>query len=540
MQKDIRKQLADYDIENIKKIYHNPGYGALYRKELSSKNSGFEKARKTELGALTVDTGKFTGRSPKDKFIVGGGPSAENIWWQEEGTKGSDNKPVSIETWDHLYSIATRQLSGKNLYVMDGFAGASEENRLQVRMVTEVAWQAHFFKNMLIRPKKAQLENFSDDWVILNACKATCTDYEEHGLNSENFVVINIEKKMILIGGTWYGGEIKKGIFSVMNYVLPLKGVGAFHCSANKGKKSDTALFFGLSGTGKTTLSTDPDRELIGDDEHGWDDEGIFNFEGGCYAKVINLSKEHEPDIYNAIKRDALLENVVVDKKGKVDFSSDEKTQNTRVSYPIYHIKNACDPSVGDHPKTIVFLTCDSFGVLPPVAKLNREQAEYMFLSGYTAKVAGTERGVDEPQATFSACFGAPFLLLHPTVYADILGKKIDQHNSSVYLVNTGWTGGGYGVGTRIDLPVTRKIVTAVLKGNLEKIKFEKMQVFNLQIPTKITGVSSKLLNPKNTWSDRQEYDRNLRRLARKFVENFKQFTDTESGYELSKSGPEV
>lgn len=544
-------------IKGVKKIYHNLSYDELYDHELDSKLIGYEKGRLTEFGAVTVDTGKFTGRSPKDKYVVGGGSSAKHIWWAGEKNPGSDNKPVSIETWDYLYGLVTKQLSDKDLYVTDGFCGANKETRVRVRSVSEVAWQAHFVRNMFIRLEQemsglkakasrtdldqAKLD-FDPDWTILNAGKITAVDYEKHGLNSEVFVVINIEKKQIIIGGTWYGGEIKKGMFTVMHYDLPLKNIGCFHCSANKGKKKDTALFFGLSGTGKTTLSTDPNRQLIGDDEHGWDEKGIFNFEGGCYAKVIDLSKEGEPGIYKAIKKNALLENVVVGKNGKVDFSDSSKTQNIRVSYPIDHIDNIVKPkSVGDHPKTIIFLTCDSFGVLPPVSVLDRDQAEYWFLSGYTAKVAGTERGVNEPQAVFSACFSGPFLMLHPTVYAKILGEKMDEYKSSVYLVNTGWTGGGYGVGKRIDLRSTRQIVTEVLEGRLEKSEFETMPLFGLKMPKEVKGVESKLLNPKNTWIDKQAYDETAKKLARMFMKIFKTFTDIGEGKRLEKvAGPKV
>lgn len=416
---------------------------------------------------------------------------------------------------------------------MDGYAGANENTRVKVRLVTEVAWQAHFFKNMFIRPEE-ELKDFDPDWTLLCAGKTMAHEWEKHGLNSEVFSVINVEKRMIVIGGTWYGGEIKKGMFTVMNYVLPLKGIGSFHCSANQGKDKDTALFFGLSGTGKTTLSHVHDRDLIGDDEHGWDDEGIFNLEGGCYAKVIDLSKEGEPDIYKAIRKDALLENVVVDKDGKVDFNDTGKTQNTRVSYPIYHIKNIVKPvSIGKHPKTVVFLTCDSFGILPPVSILDRDQAEYWFLSGYTAKVAGTERGVSEPMAVFSSCFGAPFLMHHPTVYAKLLGEKMDEHGFKVYLINTGWTGGGYGVGKRIDLKLTREIVDQALDGSIEDLEFERMAVFNLKMPKKY--------NPRETWVDKKEYDKVLKDLANSFIKNFKTFTETKEGKRLERTaGPKI
>ena len=384
---------------------------------------------------------------------------------------------------------------------MDGFCGANPETRICVRVVCEVAWQAHFFKNMFIRPTDEELASFKPDWTILNSCKTQCDDFEKFGMNSSTYIAFNIGERLSIIGGSWYGGEMKKGIFALMNYWLPLKGIGAFHCSANEGEKGDTALFFGLSGTGKTTLSTDPKRKLIGDDEHGWDNDGIFNFEGGCYAKCINLSEEKEPGIYTAIKRDALLENIDIDESGKCDFDSAKKTQNTRVSYPIYHIDNIVKPvSKGKHPKNIIFLTCDAYGVLPPVAKLSKEQAKYHYLAGYTAKVAGTERGVTEPQATFSACFGGPFLSVHPTKYGEILGKKMEEHGSNAYLVNTGWTGGAYGVGERMSLPATRKIIDAILDGTLENAEYETLPVFNLEIPKEVPGVDSKILNPRNAW----------------------------------------
>ncbi len=474
----------------------------------------------TEFGAVAVDTGKFTGRSPEDKWFVAGGPAGKNIWWRDEANPTSPNKPIAIETWDYLYDLAQHQLKGKKLYVMDGFLGARVNEQLKVRLFTEIAWQAHFFKNMFLRPDPASTREDSSTrggWTIYSASKAIVPEWEKYGLSSEVAVALNLEKRQIVILGTWYGGEIKKGMFTVANYVLPLKGIGSFHCSANLGKRGDSALFFGLSGTGKTTLSHDPNRWLIGDDETGWDDEGIFNLEGGCYAKVINLSKEGEPQIYRAIKRNALLENVVVKKGGKIDFSDASKTENTRVSYPIEHVGiRVKGPLIGPHPKTVIFLTCDSFGVLPPVAKLSSEQARYWFLSGYTAKIAGTERGINEPKAAFSSCFGQPFLALHPTVYARILEEKIKQHKSQVYLVNTGWSGGGYGVGRRIDLVVTRKIVSDILEGRMVHADYQKLAPFNLMVP--------KRFNPRNTWTDKAEYDREAKKLAALFKENFKRF----------------
>lgn len=517
-------------------IFYNVSYDDLYDHELSPELEGYERGRVTRFGAVTVDTGRFTGRSPKDKYIVKTATSEPTVWWADAG---SDNKPISVAVWDDLKKIVLARLNGKKLYVMDGFCGANPQTRLKVRLITEVAWMAHFFKNMFIRPTVEELKDFQPDWTIFNACKTQADDYQRLGLRSEVFAAFNIDERMTLIGGTWYGGEIKKGIFSIMNYFLPLQGVGAFHCSANQGEKGDTALFFGLSGTGKTTLSTDPKRKLIGDDEHGWDDEGVFNFEGGCYAKTINLSQKNEPDIYAAICRDALLENVVVDDDGNVDFTSSAKTENTRVSYPIDHIDNIVKPvSKGGHPDKVVFLTCDAYGVLPPVAKLTKEQAMYQFLSGYTAKVAGTELGITKPTVTFSACFGQPFLLLHPTQYADILGKKIDEHAAKVYLVNTGWTGGSYGEGHRISIKDTRGIIDAILDGSIEQATYETSPLFGFAIPQTLKGVDTKILNPRNTWQHKSAYDQQLEQLARQFVDNFERYTDTAAGQALVASGP--
>ena len=527
-------------ITDPKKIFWNLSYEELFRHETNPALTGLERGIVTESGALAVDTGRFTGRSAKDKYIVVEEHSKENIWWASLG--GSDNQPLSQEAWEELKKIALGQLNGKDLYVMDGFCGAVAGERLSVQLVTEVAWTAHFFKNMFIRPTENELKVFSPDWNILHACKATCADYKKLELRSEVFIAFHLKERMTIIGGTWYGGEIKKGMFSVMNYLLPLQGIGSFHCSANVGKKKDTALFFGLSGTGKTTLSADPNRFLIGDDEHGWDENGVFNLEGGCYAKCINLSKNKEPDIYNAIHRNALLENVDVDAAGRVDFSSKKKTENTRVSYPIEHIKNIVRPvSSGKHPSTIIFLTCDAFGVLPPVARLNKEQAMYHYLSGYTAKVAGTELGVSEPKATFSSCFGQPFLLLHPTKYADILGKKMEEHDAKVYLVNTGWIKGPYGVGTRIDLKQTRNIIDAILDGSIEETIWKAMPIFGLAIPEWVEGVDANILDPRRAWENKDAYDQALLKLSNMFIENFKKFMDTERGRELAlAAGPRV
>ena len=523
-------------------IVRNPSFDELFEFEAEASLEGCERGIMTDFGAVTVDTGKFTGRSPKDKYIIDEPSSRANIWWASgSGESSSDNKPLTEKTWNHLKELSVGHLSGKRLFIMDGFCGANKDTRINVRVVTDIAWMAHFVKNMFIRPTAAELKDFRPDWTILNACKISCADFKGHGMRSEVFAAFNIGERMTCIGGTWYGGEIKKGIFSIMNYFLPLRGIGSFHCSANMGAKGDTALFFGLSGTGKTTLSTDPKRALIGDDEHGWDDDGIFNFEGGCYAKAINLSQENEPEIYAAIRRDALLENVVVDEKGVIDFSSAAKTENTRVSYPIYHIDNIVKPvSKGGHPDKILFLACDAYGVFPPVARLSSEQALYHFLSGYTAKVAGTELGVTEPKATFSACFGQAFLLLHPTVYADILGRKMAKHGARAYLVNTGWIGGGYGTGRRISIKQTRAIVDAILSGDIEKAGFEKMPVFNVDIPTALPGVDSQILNPRRQWADKAAYDATVKKLAGMFGKHFGQFTDTPRGKEIEKAGPEL
>lgn len=540
--KDIRKDLEKYGITDAKEIYHNLSYDELFKHETDPGLEGFEKGFETNTGAVAVDTGIYTGRSPKDKYIVEEETSKQNIWWKNPERKASDNKPVSEEVWKHLHKISAKQLTGKKLYVQDGYAGANEDTRLRIRVITEVAWMAHFVKNMFIRPTEEELENFEPDFVMLNACKTSNDKWQEQNLNSEVYAVFNLKDKMAVVGGSWYGGEIKKGFFSIMNYYLPLKGIAAMHCSANMGKEGDTAIFFGLSGTGKTTLSADPKRMLIGDDEHGWDDDGVFNFEGGCYAKTIHLSKEKEPDIYNAIKRDALLENVVFNKEtGEIDFDDNSKTENTRVSYPIYHIDNIVKPiSKGGHPKKVIFLTADAFGVLPPVAKLNRDQTEYHFLSGYTAKVAGTERGITEPVPSFSACFGAAFLLLHPTKYAEELVRKMDMHGSTAYLVNTGWIGGPHGVGNRIDLPTTRKIIDAILDGSLDNADYENLHYFNLNIPKSLPGIDSKLFNPRNLWSNAEDWDKAAKSLAEKFIKNFEAFTDNEEGKRLIKAGPQV
>ncbi len=539
---NIKEQLKALGITNPGKIYLNLSYDELYEHETRPDLSGYEKAFHTTSGALSVDTGIFTGRSPKDKYVVLDDATRNTVWWNEPGKKGSDNKPISLEIWNHFNQLCLDQLDQKDIYVMDLWVGTKADSGMNIRFITEVAWQAHFVKNMFIRPPQEALENFEPEFIVMNCCKATNPDWKEQGLNSEVFIAFNLTDKVALIGGSWYGGEMKKGIFSVMNYFLPLKGIASMHCSANEGKDGKTAIFFGLSGTGKTTLSTDPERALIGDDEHGWDNEGVFNFEGGCYAKCINLSKENEPEIYHAIKRDALLENLVVDDQGNIDFSSDAKTENTRVSYPIYHIENIVKPlSKGTHPSKVIFLSADAFGVLPPVSMLSKEQMMYYFLSGYTAKLAGTERDIVEPTPTFSSCFGAAFLLLHPTKYADVFGKKMEEHFATAYLVNTGWIGGGYNSGgKRISIKDTRRIISAILNDELIDCSTEIAMPFNLTIPKHIEGISDLILNPVNCWNDKMAYQKTANHLAESFVKNFKLFTDTPKGEHLIQAGPLV
>lgn len=533
--------VSRYGIRDIEKIYYNLDYETLFRHETDPSREGYEKGFVTDTGAVAVDTGVFTGRSPKDKYIVKEDESIDKIWWADPKRKGSDNRPISNEVWEHLRGISQKQLNGKTLYVMDAYCGANGNTRLKIRVITEIAWVAHFVKNMFIRPTAEELEDFEPDFVMLHACKATNPQWMEQGLNSDVFVAFNIKERMAVVGGTWYGGEIKKGFFSIMNYFLPLDGMASMHCSANMGKNGDTAIFFGLSGTGKTTLSADPQRYLIGDDEHGWDKEGIFNFEGGCYAKCINLSAEKEPDIYKAIRRDALLENVVYDTKtGAIDFNDASKTENTRVSYPIYHIDNIVRPvSKGPHPKKIIFLTADAFGVFPPVSRLTEDQAKYYFMSGYTAKLAGTERGVREPLPTFSSAFGAAFLMLHPTVYAQALANKMREHDATAYLVNTGWTGGAYGVGQRISLSETRKIIRAILNDTIDDQEYEELPIFGLSIPGNVPGLEdNSILNPRRTWKYPDAWDKQAQTLAEKFIDNFENFTDTDEGKRLVAAGP--
>lgn len=531
--------LMKYGIIDVTEIVYNPSYNFLFTEETKPGLSKYEKGIITKSGAISVDTGIFTGRSPKDKYVVLDDKTRDTVWWKSDTAKVSDNKPITREIWNHCKNISAKQLSGKRLFVVDCFCGANKNTRLSVRFILEVAWQAHFVKNMFIVPKPEELESFKPDFVVLNASKTTNPNWKEQGLNSENFVMFNLTEGMCVIGGTWYGGEMKKGIFSVMNYYLPLKGIAAMHCSANVGKNGDTAIFFGLSGTGKTTLSTDPDRALVGDDEHGWDDDGIFNFEGGCYAKCIKLSKKNEPDIYNAIRRDALLENLVVLDDGTIDFNDDSKTENTRVSYPIYHINNIVKPvSKAGHAKKVIFLSADTFGVLPPVSHLTEEQTRYYFLSGYTAKVAGTERGISEPVPSFSACFGAAFLMLDPIIYAKELTRKMKMHNAEAWLVNTGWMGGPYGTGERIDLPSTRCIINAILDDSILDCEFDTIPVFNLSIPTKIKGVDEAILDPQKAWDSRAKWHTMATDLAMKFITNFSKFTDNKETSKLTDHGP--
>ncbi|AOM41851.1 phosphoenolpyruvate carboxykinase (ATP) [Xenorhabdus hominickii] len=531
------QELAVYGIFDVSEIVYNPSYELLFSEETKPSLQGYERGTLTNLGAIAVDTGIFTGRSPKDKYIVRDDVSRNTVWWADQGKGKNDNKPLSQETWSHLKGLVTQQLSGKRLFVVDAFCGANADTRLKVRFITEVAWQAHFVKNMFIRPSDEELINFTPDFIVMNGAKCTNPQWKEQGLNSENFVAFNLTERMQLIGGTWYGGEMKKGMFSMMNYLLPLKGIASMHCSANVGEKGDVAIFFGLSGTGKTTLSTDPKRQLIGDDEHGWDDDGVFNFEGGCYAKTINLSKEAEPDIYHAIRRDALLENVTVLAEGSVDFNDGSKTENTRVSYPIYHIENIVKPvSKAGHATKVIFLTADAFGVLPPVSRLTPEQTQYHFLSGFTAKLAGTERGVTEPTPTFSACFGAAFLSLHPTQYAEVLVKRMQESGAKAYLVNTGWNG----TGKRISIKDTRAIIDAILSGDIEDADTIELPIFDLAIPTALQGVDTGILDPRNTYADKSEWDVKAKDLAQRFVDNFDKYTDTAAGAALVKAGPKL
>jgi phosphoenolpyruvate carboxykinase (ATP) len=529
--------LEKYGIFDVSEIIYNPSYEFLYNEELNTALEGFEKGQLSELGAINVMTGEFTGRSPKDKYIVKDSVTENTIWWNSDKA-ANDNKPISQDTWNALKETTVKQLSNKKLYVVDAFCGANENTRLKVRFIMEVAWQAHFVKNMFIRPTDAEIENFGEpDFIVMNGSKTSFKDFAAHGLNSEVYVAFNLTEKIQLIGGTWYGGEMKKGLFSMMNYYLPLQGIASMHCSANKGKDGDVAVFFGLSGTGKTTLSTDPKRELIGDDEHGWDNDGVFNFEGGCYAKTIDLSAANEPDIFGAIKRDALLENVTVDANGKIDFKDGSVTQNTRVSYPINHIENIVRPvSKAGHATKVIFLTADAFGVMPPVSKLTPDQTKYYFLSGFTAKLAGTERGVTQPEPTFSACFGKAFLSLHPTKYGEELVKKMEQHNATAYMVNTGWNG----TGKRISIKDTRAIIDAILDGSIEKAETKIVPTFNFAVPTALPNVDTNILDPRNTYADATEWQTKAEDLASRFIKNFVQYTDNEEGKSLVAAGPQL
>ena len=529
--------LSKYGITGTVEVLHNPSYDVLFQEETKAGLEGFEKGQVTELGAVNVMTGIYTGRSPKDKFIVKDATSENTVWWTSEEYK-NDNKPVTTEAWNVLKDLAVKELSNKKLFVVDGFCGANKATCLKVRFIMEVAWQAHFVTNMFIRATEEDLKDFEPDFVVYNASKAKVENYKELGLNSETAVVFNLTSKEQVIINTWYGGEMKKGMFSMMNYFNPLRGIASMHCSANTSMDgTSSAIFFGLSGTGKTTLSTDPKRKLIGDDEHGWDDEGVFNYEGGCYAKVINLDKESEPDIYKAIKRDALLENVTVDANGKIDFADKSVTENTRVSYPIYHIENIVKPiSKGPHAKQVIFLSADAFGVLPPVSILNDQQAQYYFLSGFTAKLAGTERGITEPTPTFSACFGAAFLSLHPTKYAEELVKKMNKVGAKAYLVNTGWNG----TGKRISIRDTRGIIDAILDGSIDKAPTKTIPYFDFVVPTELPGVDSKILDPRDTYTDAAEWTKKAEDLAARFIKNFAKFTGNEAGKALVAAGPKL
>ena len=533
----VEADLAKYGIKDVKEVVYNPTYDELFKLETLPTLEGYEKGVVTELGAVDVMTGVYTGRSPKDKFIVLDEKSKDTVWWTTEEYK-NDNKPATEEAWKACKELAVDELSGKKLFVVDGFCGANKDTRMAVRFIMEVAWQAHFVTNMFIRPTAEELADFTPDFIVYNASKAKLTNYKELGLNSETAVVFNITSREQVIINTWYGGEMKKGMFSMMNYYLPLKGIASMHCSANTDMKGEnTAIFFGLSGTGKTTLSTDPKRLLIGDDEHGWDDSGVFNFEGGCYAKVINLDKDSEPDIYNAIRRDALLENVTVDANGKIDFADKSVTENTRVSYPIDHIEKIVKPiSHGPAAKNVIFLSADAFGVLPPVSIRTPEQTKYYFLSGFTAKLAGTERGITEPTPTFSACFGQAFLELHPTKYAEELVKRMNASGAKAYLVNTGWNG----TGKRISIRDTRGIIDAILDGAILKAPTKELPIFDFEIPTELPGVDPKILDPRDTYADPKQWYEKAEDLAARFIKNFKKYENNAAGKALVAAGPHL
>ena len=528
--------LTKYGITGSTVIAHNPSYEDLFKAETDPALEGYEKGQETELGAANVMTGIYTGRSPKDKYIVMDANSKDTVWWTTEGYK-NDNHPMSEDVWSTVKNLAVKELCNKNLYVVDAFCGANKDTRMAVRFIVEVAWQAHFVTNMFIQPTAEELANFEPNFVIYNASKAKVDNYKELGLNSETCVAFNVTSREQVIINTWYGGEMKKGMFSMMNYYLPLQGIASMHCSANCDMNGEnTAIFFGLSGTGKTTLSTDPKRRLIGDDEHGWDDNGIFNFEGGCYAKVIGLSKEHEPDIYGAIKRNALLENVTVDANGKIDFNDKSVTENTRVSYPINHINNIQPGSSAPAAKNVIFLSADAFGVLPPVSILTPAQTQYYFLSGFTAKLAGTERGITEPTPTFSACFGQAFLELHPTKYAEELVKKMEKSGAKAYLVNTGWNG----TGKRISIPVTRGIIDAILDGSILKAETKKIPMFDFEVPTALPNVNPAILDPRDTYECACQWEEKAKDLAARFIKNFEKYTTNEAGKALVAAGPQL
>jgi len=529
----VIQELHEMGITGYQEVMYNPTFEELYKAEMSTKNQGFEKSALTNLGAVAVKTGIFTGRSPKDRYIVKDNVTENTIHWD-----GKVNLPTSPEIFSHCKDLVLKQLSrSKRLYVVDAFCGTNPDTRLKVRFVMEVAWQAHFVMNMFIRPSNYELENFGEpDFIVMNGSKTVNPNWQEQGLHSENFVMFNLTEKIQIIGGTWYGGEMKKGMFAMMNYYLPLRGMASMHCSANVGEEGDVALFFGLSGTGKTTLSADPKRYLIGDDEHGWDDRGVFNFEGGCYAKVIDLSEEKEPDIYKAIRRDALLENVVVNEYGEIDFKDNSITENTRVSYPIYHINKIVLPSKAGHAKTIIYLSADAFGVLPPVSVLDDDQAQYHFLCGYTSKLAGTERGITEPQPSFSPAFGEAFLTLHPTMYSKTLIGKMKEHGAKAYLVNTGWNG----TGKRISLKDTRAIIDAIIDGSIKAAPKTRIPILNLEIPTSLPNVSEGILDPRHTYSNDSEWEAKARDLAAKYIKNFEKYCNTEEGARLVASGPQL
>ena len=531
-----KEDLLKYGISGTTEVVYNPSYETLFEEETKAGLEGYEVGQNTELNAVNVMTGIYTGRSPKDKYIVMDETSKNTVWWTTEGYK-NDNHPMTEETWAKVKEIAKKELSNKRLFVVDAFCGANADTRMAVRFIVEVAWQAHFVTNMFIRPTEEELKNFEPNFVIYNASKAKVENYKELGLNSETCVAFNVTSREQVIINTWYGGEMKKGMFSMMNYYLPLQGIASMHCSANCDMNGEnTAIFFGLSGTGKTTLSTDPKRRLIGDDEHGWDDNGVFNFEGGCYAKVIGLSKEHEPDIYGAIKRNALLENVTVAADGKIDFNDKSTTENTRVSYPINHINNIQPGSSAPAAKNVIFLSADAFGVLPPVSILTPEQTKYYFLSGFTAKLAGTERGITEPTPTFSACFGQAFLELHPTKYAEELVKKMEKSGAKAYLVNTGWNG----TGKRISIPDTRGIIDAILDGSILKAETKKIPMFDFEVPTSLPNVNPAILDPRDTYKCACEWEEKAKDLAARFIKNFDKYTNNEAGKALVAAGPQL